>query len=176
MTLEFVTAVLITKEKEYPKAILDRLQGFGEVIVVTESPNVYTRYLTAAKARYDIVYVQDDDCFVNYQEIFKKYNGQLTNTMTPHHFEAYKDTGATLVGWGCFFTKGMLKVFDKYIAQYGEDFHIFREADRIFTVLNQPHNTIIMPHEDLPQTADRMSFEPMHYEYAKQAIQKAKAL
>ena len=59
----------------------------------------------AAKAKNDIIYVQDDDCFVNHQELLCKYNGRLTNSMTPHHFQAYKDTGATLVGWGCFFPK-----------------------------------------------------------------------
>ena len=174
--LSFVTAVLITKEKEYPKAILDRLQGFGEIIIKTQSPDVYTRYLEAGEAKNDIVYVQDDDCFINHQELFKHYDGRLTNSMTPHHFNAYKDTGATLVGWGCFFPKPMLKVFEKYVAEYGQDFHLFREADRIFTVLNQPFNTKIMPHEDLLQSSDRMSFEPNHYIWAKEAIQKASLL
>ena len=171
-----ITAVLITKHKEYPQVILDRLHGFDEVIIKTESPSVYTRYLEAQKAKNDIIYVQDDDCFVNYQELFSHYNGQLTNSMTPHHFQAYKDTGATLVGWGCFFPKSMLAVFQKYIDKYGQDFHLSREADRIFTVLNQPHNTKIMPHEDLLQSSDRMSFEPNHYIWAKEAIQKAKLL
>lgn len=171
-----ITAILITKNKEYPQIILDRLVGFDEIIIKTESPSVYTRYLEAAKARNEIVYVQDDDCFTNHQELFSFYDGRLTNSITPHHFAAYKDTGATLVGWGCYFPKKALDVFQKYINKYGHDFHLNREADRIFTVLNQPFNTKIMPHEDLPQTADRMSFEPMHYEWAKQAIRKASLL
>ena len=125
---EKITAVLITKHKDYPKIILDRLVGFDEIIIKTECPNIYTRYLEAARAKNDIIYVQDDDCFVNYQELFSKYDGRLTNSLTPHHFNAYKDTGATLVGWGCFFPKKMLEVFGRYIAKYGEDFHLFREA------------------------------------------------
>ena len=173
---EKITAVLITKHKDYPKIILDRLVGFDEIIIKTECPNIYTRYLEAAKAKNEIIYVQDDDCFVNHQELGLHYDGRLTNSMTPHHFQAYKDTGATLVGWGCFFPKEALNVFHKYIDKYGIDHHLYREADRIFTVLNQPHNTIIMPHEDLPQTAERMSFEPNHYIWASEAIQKTKLL
>lgn len=169
-----VTAVLITKHKEYPKEI--NLDGFGEVIIKTESPSVFERFLQAERASNDIIYVQDDDCIVDYKALWRYYDGTLTNTMTQHHFNAYKDIGATLVGWGCFFPKSMLSVFHKYIDKYGQDFHLFREADRIFTVLNQPHNTIIMPHEDLPQTPGRMSFEPMHYEWARQAIEKAKSV
>jgi hypothetical protein len=169
-----VTAVLITKHKEYPKEIV--LDGFGEIIIRTESPNVYTRYLEAEKAKNDIIYFQDDDAIIDYKELFKHYDGRLTNGITPHHYEAYKGSGATLVGWGCFFPKKMLKVFEKYIDKYGLDFHLMREADRIFTYLNQPHNTIIMPHQDLEQTPDRMSFEPNHYIWAREAIYKASLL
>lgn len=173
--MQGITAVLITKKERYPFQETGIYQlDFDEVIVSTESPNVYQRYVQASKARNDIIFVQDDDAIVDYKALFKHYNGQLTNGITPHHYNAYKDTGATLVGWGCFFPKKMLDVFSKYIDKYGEDFHLFREADRIFTVLNQPHNTIIMEHEDLPQTADRMSLEEMHYVWAKEAIAKTK--
>lgn len=171
--MDNVSAVLITRHKEYPKEIV--LEGFSEVIVKIESPNVYQRYLSALDAKNEIIYVQDDDAIVDYRKLWGHYNGQLTNGMTPHHQRAYAGTGATLVGWGCFFPKEMLISFSRYIECYGDDFHFYREADRIFTVLNQPHNTLIMGHEDLPQI-ERMSHEPSHYEWAKEAIVKTKAL
>jgi hypothetical protein len=168
-----VTAVLITTKDEYPKEI--SIDGFGEVLIKTNSPSVFERYLLAEKATNDIIYVQDDDCIVDYKALWRYYDGRLTNTMTPHHYSAYSSTGATLVGWGCFFPKAMLKEFHRYIDRYGQDFHLFREADRIFTVLNQPHNTIIAPHQDLPQVG-RMSHEALHYEWAREAIEKTRVL
>lgn len=174
--MQGVTAVLITKKDSYPTETGLKWFDFDQVMVSTQSQNVYQRYLSAQDARNEIIYVADDDAIVDYKAIWRHYNGQLTNGITQHHYNAYKDTGATLVGWGCFFPKSMLACFDKYIAKYGRDFHLMREADRIFTVLNQPHNTIIMPHEDLPQTSDRMSLEPNHYIWAQEAIAKAKTL
>lgn len=155
-----ITGVFITRYKEYPKEI--DLSFFDEVIIKTESPNVYTRYLEAKKAKNDIIYVQDDDCIVDYRKLLNFYNGKITNVMTPHHLKYYEKSGITLVGWGCFFPKEMLNCFDKYISVYGEDSHLMREADRIFTYLNQPHNPILMPHQDINQV-DRMSHQSDHY-------------
>ncbi len=175
---DFISCVLITREKEYPKAVLDRIDTdfFDEILVVTECPSIYHRYLMASKAKNDIIYVQDDDCFVNYQVLFKHYNGQIINAMTQPFIDKYKDTGCTLVGWGCYFEKHMLSVFDSYIAKYGVDAHLLREADRIFTYLNFPVKTVVMPHEDLNQTPERMGYQPGHYESMAQAIEKCKAL
>jgi UDP-N-acetylglucosamine 4,6-dehydratase len=174
-----VTAILITREKEYPKLVEERLDTgfFDEIIVVTECNSIYNRYLAAAKATHQIVYVQDDDCMVNYQELFKHYNGQITNAMPKDFIEKYKDTGVTLVGWGCYFPKSMLlNSFEKYIGKYGVDSHLIREADRIFTYFNQPFNTVVMPHEDIAQTEDRMCYQPEHYTSAAEAIEKTKSL
>lgn len=173
-SLDQVSCVLITREKEYPKEI--STEGFGEVLIATESPSVYQRYLLAAKAKHDIIYVQDDDCTLDYRELFSHYNGCLTNAMTMHHLQAYMGSGCTLVGWGCFFPKEMLKAFDRYIAKYGEDAHLMREADRIFTVLNQPHNTVIMPHHDFTAQTNRMWNQSEHWTSMAEAIKKASAL
>jgi nucleoside-diphosphate-sugar epimerase len=176
-----ITAVLITRENEYPAMILERLNTdfFDEILIFQNSPSVYSRYLTASTAKNDIIYVQDDDCMVNYQVLFKHYNGQITNTMTLPFKPRYDEMGCTLVGWGTFFPKSMLGVFDKYIERYGEnDPHLLREADRIFTYLNKPFNTIIMPHEDLPTAGggDRMGVEPNHFPSAEEALRKVSLL
>lgn len=176
--MEKISCVLITKEKEYPQIILDRLQlgFFDEIIIKTESMDVYQRYCSAKDAKNDIIYVQDDDCLVNYQNLFKHYNGRITNAMPLPFQQKYEQMGCTLVGWGCYFPKSMLTVFNKYVEKYGVDKHLYREADRIFTYLNKPFNTIIMPHEDLPQGPDRMSLEPEHFTSADEALAKCRLL
>ena len=172
-----ISCVLITKFSEYPSIIMERLtcaNFFDEILIRTESPSVYERYLLAKQARNEIIYVQDDDALVNYQVLFKSYNGQITNTMTLPFQSKYEEMGCTLVGWGCYFSKSMLSVFDKYIEKYGEDAHLLREADRIFTYLNKPFNTIMMPHEDLPRSKDDTAMwkEPEHFPSAYEAIRK----
>lgn len=178
--MEKISCCLITKEKEYPKIIWERLTlgFFDEILLEVESPSVYKRYELAKQAKNDIVYVQDDDCLVNYQQLFKHYDGRITNSITEGFKNFYDPLGCTLVGWGCFFPKEMINVFDKYIARYGEDAHLLREADRIFTYLNKPFNTIIMPHEDLKRanSSEAMWKEPEHFPSAYEAIEKCKLL
>ena len=172
-----ITFVGITTEKEYPKEILDSIDGFfDEVLIRTESPSVFQRYLLAEKAKNDIIYVQDDDCIVDIKELWKHYNGQLTNGITEHHLNAYKGSGVTLVGWGCFFPKEMLKNLGQYIDRYGVDKHLLREADRIFTYLNKPFNTIVTPHSDFKPQVGRMWNEGNHWSSMAEAIEKCRLL
>ena len=179
---EKITCVLITTKAEYPKIIMDRLDlgFFDEILIRFDSPSVYERYLLAKKAQNNIIYVQDDDCLVNYQVLFEKWDGRITNTMTKPFQEQYEPLGCTLVGWGCYFTKDMLSVFDKYIQKYGEDAHLLREADRIFTYLNKPFNTIIQPHQDINASdSDRMSAPDkleFHFKSMREALEKCKSL
>ena len=169
-----VTAVLITRDKEYPKEI--NLEGFGDVIIKTESPHVFQRYIEAEKAKTDLIYFQDDDCIVDYKELYKHYNGLLTAGITEHHLNAYKNSGVTLVGWGCFFPKSMLLNLNKYIERYGLDKHLLREADRIFTYLNQPHHNIVMSHTDFRPQTNRMWNESSHWSSMAEAIEKLRLL
>lgn len=170
------TAVLITTESEYPANLID-FKDFDEVIVVRNSKCVYNRYISACTAKNEIIYVQDDDAIVDYKKLFENYNGQLTNAMTAHHDGWYKTKGGiTLVGWGCFFPKKMLFNISKYVDKYGVDAHLLREADRIFTYLNQPHNTLIMPHQDLPQINRMSTKDPNHYLYIDQVLEKLRLI
>lgn len=157
-----VTAVLITKEKEYPKDI--KLSKFDEVIIETECPNIYRRYELCLKAKNQIIYVQDDDCNIDIEELFKYYNGQLTNAITQHHKDFYSKMGITLVGFGTFFPKQMVD-FKKYTDMWGEDKLLLSQADRVFTYLNQPFNSVVMNINNLPRATDisRMSTQPDHY-------------
>lgn len=176
--MEKITAVLIERGPDYPEIILERLDlgFFDEILVVNDCPSIYHRYLAAKQAKNPIVYVQDSDCLVNYQVLYGHYNGRITNAMPLAFQEKYKDLSCTLVGWGCYFPKSILDSLDGYVSKYGIDDHLLREADRIFTFLNKPWNTITLPHEDLFQTPDRMGFETNHYDSMNQALEKAKAL
>lgn len=159
------TAVLITKDPEYPAEILKSLPEFDEVLIETNCPSVYRRYEMAQKAKNNVIYVQDDDCEVDVLALFEKYNGQITNAMKEQHFNTYRGTGITLVGWGSFFPKGMID-FSPYTDKYGIDSDLLSQADRVFTFLNQPHNPVLMTIYDLPRAISRgrMSTSPGHWE------------
>jgi hypothetical protein len=171
---DMITGVFITTERDYPIEI-DR-EFFDEVLIKTECPNILTRYLTAERAQNDIIYVQDDDVITDHKKLYQSYDGTLTNAITEHHLNFYKDSGITLVGWGCFFPKKMLEAIGTYIEKFGiDDVHLSRETDRIFTYLNQPHNSIVLPHEDVNQVR-RMSHDPMHYQYIEEVLKKLKTI
>jgi hypothetical protein len=179
--MDKISAILIHHGKEYPKLVWERLTlgFFDEIIVENECPHIYRRYELARKAANEIIYVQDSDCLVNYQVLFSKYDGRITNTMTLPFQQKYESTGCTLVGWGAYFSRDKISVFDKYIERYGMDDHLYREADRIFTYLNKPFNTIIQPHEDLFQNEERMSSPnniEFHFASATEALRKCSLL
>ena len=170
-----ISAVLITKEKEYPIDLKPFHEFFDEVLVKRESPSVYERYELAKYAKGDTIYFQDDDAIVDFKELYKHYDGRLTNGITQHHRNYYEGTGISLVGWGCYYPKEMIGNMDKYISKYGKDAHLLREADRIFTYLNQPHNSKLMEHQDINQQ-NRMSHDPKHYQYILEVLEKLKTI
>lgn len=179
--MEDVTAVLITREVEYPNIVLERLNCtdfFKDIIIVTECPSVYHRYLAAAKAETEHIFVLDDDALINFQVLWSKYDKErITNAMTKEFIEKYKDTGCTLIGFGAFFPKTMLKCFEKYINKYGVDETLLREADRVFTAMHLNEiNTVTMPHEDLRQDSGRMCYQENHYSSMNEALEKCKNL
>ena len=160
-----ITCILITKEKTYPKKVLDSLQGFDEIIIETECPCIYRRYELALQAKNDLIYIQDDDCIIDWQELYKHYDGRLTNAITEHHRDYYKDLGMTLIGFGAFITKDMIN-FEPYLAEYDMDELFLMQTDRIFTYLNKPFNSVVMEVEQLPSSTapQRMSTTAGHYE------------
>lgn len=168
------TAVLITKEKTYPREVLDSLLGtFEEYLIETECPSVHRRYELALKARNDLIYVQDDDCIADPERIYRTYNGQITNAITSHHYKWYKDKGVTLVGWGAFFPKSMID-FSKYLNKYPVDDLFLSQTDRVFTYLNQPFNSVITDIKHLPTATQpgRMHTSPGHWDKLEEVIKR----
>lgn len=181
-----VTAVLLHwkrhKELMQISGALAKIPFINEVLVHqnTEGDNkiVYSRYLKSKEATNDIIYVQDDDCFVEgIGELYTAFDGDnLTNNMD----DAVTDyTVDTLVGWGSFFKREWISVFDKWIEAYGEDEFLYYNADRIFTtLLNRPHNTMRIKMMKFPSASDEnaMYHNRKHSEWRHKAVSLAKEL
>lgn len=172
------TCVLITKEKEYPDEILIELPPFEEMLIETECPSIYRRYELAKTARNKIVYIQDDDCLVNPVKLFTYYNGQLTNILPEHHQNFYRFSGITLLGFGAFFPKSMIDRFSIYLDKFGIDDLFLNEADRVFSFLNQPFNSVNIPVKNLPKAyaQDRMSLQSDHWKNLGRMINRLESL
>lgn len=172
------TAVLITREKEYPKEVLDSITPhFDEMLIETECKSLHRRYDLALRARNDLIYIQDDDCIVDVISLFKHYNGQLTNSISQEHYDSYDGLGITLVGWGTFFPKSMVN-FKPYLDKYGVNPLFLSQTDRVFTFLNQPFNSIITEIKHLPTASDetRMSTQSDHWSNLDRIIEQLNSL
>ena len=160
------TACLITREKTWPTDATCCLGRpgtvvFDEVLVKTECTSVFDRFELALRARNEHIYMQDDDCSVDAAFLYRLYDGDhITNALTAKHYNEYSGTGETLIGWGSFFPKWRVN-FERWQARYGNEF-LDRAAERVFTLLNQPQNSVIMPikHIDRPV---KMWTQPDHF-------------
>lgn len=171
-----ITAVLITREDVWPTAIRSVLGSnfpFAEVLIQCRCPDIFTRYTLAQQAHSDIIYVQDDDCVVNIDELWSHYNGSITNAITEERYNHYAGTGVTLIGWGAFFPKSMID-FTRWTERFGPVDPI--EADRIFTYLHQPHNTHIMRIHELPRHSRMLSNQPGHDKRCNELIQQLRKI
>jgi hypothetical protein len=163
--LNRISAILITKEKQYPESVLKHVQsfGFGEIQVNTECDGVYWRF--QKKPRFKHVFVQDDDCIAPIDEIFKSYDGiHITCGSTLHHIEYYSNSRIFLIGHGAFFPWRLVKVLKKYKTRFGLDDDYQIEIDRIFTFLNYPQIRIPVLVSLLPTSfqSDRLSMRKEH--------------
>lgn len=137
-----VTAVLLKwkriTEIESIKREIEKVKEIDEIIIWDNTiinMMAFGRYLAALQAKNNIIYTQDDDCFVNnIKELINNYDGEnIINNLNITHLEYQSKTNHTLVGWGSIFDKSWINVFNEYIDCYGIDNLLLREADRIFT-------------------------------------------
>ena len=179
-----VSAVLIKyKRLDELKKICDHLETFDfidEILIHDNTENnlkLYGRYLTALKARNDTIYVQDDDCIVDVEKLFRNYDGtRLVNGMKAESIKYYSGIHS-LVGWGAFFDKAWIKVLDKYTDEYGKDDIFLRECDRIFTSL-LTKKTVIIDIKDFPSanSDDALYKQANHKAYFKEALKRLRGL
>lgn len=165
-----VSACFITKDPVYPSVIVDRVMrvGFGEYLFLTNCPSPHLKQSLFAKARYDYLYYQDDDCIAPIEALLAAaVPNQITCAMKPSHIASYSSSRIALLGWGSLFPKRTIEVLDRYRAVHGEDAVYQRESERIMTWLSWPQQRLELPIEDLPSAwaPDRLSMQPGHYEY-----------
>jgi hypothetical protein len=181
-----VSAVLITtgkRNKELGQVIADisKYEYIDEILVSFDRAftGTYHRYLMAARAKNDWIYFQDDDCIVkNLEEIYdKRDQGRITLGMKEARWNIYRDSKVQLIGWGAFFHKDLIKVLDKYIEKYGTDQYLMREADRIFTYLN---NTKMVKVEvddfDCATNSYALCVDPEHDKWKTETVERLKTL
>lgn len=167
---EYVSACFITKDAQYPQSIVERVMsvGFGEYLFLTNCSSPHKKQELFAKAKYDYIYYQDDDCHAPIHQLLDEaVPSRITCAMKPSHIESYRNSRIALLGWGSLFPKRTIDVLDQYRKVYGED-HIYRrESERIMTWLCYPQLRLPLPIEDLPSAwaPDRLSMQPDHYSY-----------
>lgn len=167
--LKNVTCCLNTKEDKYPKEIIDSVCQFpfGEILILTHSDTPYRKHELFRKAKYDMIYYQDDDAICPIEELARLSKTNMINVaMKPGHIDNYKDRRMTMgLGWGSIFPKKVLTVLDRYTNKYGVDTLFMRETEKILTHLYFPQNRLNLPISDLPSAnaSDRLYRDPQHY-------------
>ena len=173
INLAKVSCCLITKESVYPKEILDNVLEFpfGEVLILTNCDSPYRKHELFKKAKYDLIYYQDDDAICPIKELVDQSNPDMINVaMKADHFESYKNRRMTMgLGWGSIFPKSVLKALDKYTEKYGEDNVFKRDTEKLLTQLVYPQNRLQLTVLDLPSAynPDRLWQQPEQIENMK---------
>ncbi len=176
------SACLTTKDAIYPHEVLDNVlkHPFGEVLILTNCDSPHRKHELFAKAKYDLIYYQDDDAICPIAELAWLSDPKMINVaMKQGHFESYADKKMTMgLGWGAIFPKNILKSLEKYTNIYGFDEIYKRETERILTSLNFPQNRLVLPIKDLPSAyaQDRLWRQPKHYDYIPVVEERCKDL
>jgi GT2 family glycosyltransferase len=156
-----------------------------KVSVIDSNRNMicFGRYLCASQARNAIIYVQDDDAInrniSGLYSIFCEDPNRVAHAVTSQHYESrhrcmYGEVHNALVGWGAFFLREWLSVFDQLPAAVFDEPLFLREADKIFTMLlERRHNTVggvisLLPGHSSVSTA--LWQEPPHQLLCSQAV------
>lgn len=164
-----VSCCLNTKDAVYPWNILRHLSQFpfGEVLILTHSDSPHRKYELFNKAKYDLLYYQDDDAFCPVEELRQLSEPFKINVaMKQSHYDSYRELRMTMgLGWGSFFPKAILKHLDRYTNVYGEDELFKRDTEKILTHLVSPQNRFVLPITDLPSATaeDRLWRQPEHW-------------
>lgn len=148
----------------------------------------YGRFQCAAQARNELIYVQDDDAIVeNIPQLFQHFQQNdkvIVHALQKGHFairEQYQHfygTGA-LLGWGAFFKKKWLSKLHHFLETQKQDYLFQREADLIFTLLQQKQHHPILAKPRLLDTHSKPGIalyrDPQHNLFKALAVRKALA-
>lgn len=165
-----VSACLVSRDPIDPQ-IMQSLEGFGEIIIGDGTQGVYGRFDAIRRAKFDIVYTQDDDCVVDVPLLLNEWDGHFVSNMRANRAAEYA-SNITLIGWGAMFRKELISVLDKYTKRWGHDALFIRECDRVFTGLTK-HKTVFIEVENLPNAHQgRLGNDPEHWTYLAQIKQR----
>lgn len=178
-----VSAVIPTRQiSEQVKKVVADLKQFpfiDDIILADEEGSMYKRYTAMKRARHDLIYTQDDDCIVDVKHLYGYFDGtKLVNGMKPERAKHYAGRD-TLVGWGAFLDRRWTQCFDEYMATYGVDEILQREADRIFTCLCPASRiTVITAIADLPSAMSpgALSLQADHERSRRTAVERCEKL
>jgi len=178
-----VTAVVVTRGGCNLAPVVESLRAFlpeAEIAIWDNSKRldlkVYGRYAAVLESSRPIIYTQDDDCVVDASIILHAYEpGRVVCNMPDRRRADYPD-GIALVGWGACFDAELVHRMDSYVAQYGMDELFYREADRVFTAVNEVKR-IETPFVNLPWAYEgRMGNEARHAADIAEIRRRLKAL
>jgi len=163
-----ISAVIPTRGDVDLGPIVDRLREYPEVrqIIIEIGDTPFNRYLGAEKARYPVIYTQDDDCITDIRPLIERYRPAiLVNAMTAEHEPNYRGQRDTLIGFGGIFHRDRLSVLNGW----ERDPLFLRESDRVFTSL-VPYETVFPQIEilDCSCNGDRMWKQPEHTKAGEQ--------
>lgn len=157
-----VSGVLVTRGDVDTKQIIDSWP-FEDCLVWDNSVDgdlkVYGRYAMMEAARNDLVFVQDDDCYVPVRQLLRTYEGDGILLNIPPDEKA-------LVGWGAIIDRRIAReALNTYMTRWPRDDTFLRCCDVIVTALNA-FGRVDLGHEDLPWATnpDRMYHQAGHYE------------
>jgi hypothetical protein len=161
------TAVIVTRgDIDLSPCLKPIVPLADEIIIRRGHGGVWERFDAAFSAKHNIVYTQDDDCVVEVDKVMAAYEHDRVTCNMPDgpdsHRRDYSD-GIALVGWGSVFHTSRLEAILRYRKKFAYDAVFLREADRVFTGLNQV-KLIDVPFEHLPEaySSDRMGAQPNH--------------
>jgi hypothetical protein len=180
--LQQVSCCLNTKEHIYPPQILDHIAQFpfGEVLIRTDSDSPYRKYELLERAKFDMIYYQDDDAICAVDDLVKNYKeGMINILMDAPKIEQYKNYRMTMgLGWGSLFNREILMNLKRYTDIYGEDELFRRDTEKILTHLVYPQNRIVSSHQDLPtaMASDRLWRQPNHWTNMQLIIDRCRSL
>ncbi len=146
----FINEILIWNNNPELRVEVD--DPITRVIDSEENAMCYGRFLCAAEARNRVIYVQDDDA-VNHDVVglyreFLANPGRITHALSPSHYqrgrrEIYGAAHNALLGWGAFFRREWISVFNNLPASIFQNPLVLREADKLFSILlDREHHTV----------------------------------
>lgn len=159
------------KRKEELEKVLEHLKslGFEDIIVVNEK-QMLGRYLATYRAKNEVIYTQDDDVIVeNIPQLIEKYDEDkiICNAKIGRVFwyNQLCEGKIALVGYGSIFNRKLVHNMNRYLEKHPDDSMFEREADRIFTFLNDKELVIADEFiKDFPSAMDGISNKDGHYE------------